>query len=118
MGRPPLGSAKRDRTITLHVTEAQHRAITKRGGAEWARTTLIHQLTTRTASGTRSKATAATTPPLPPLPDPEPIEPTPTNHDHTPGDGHLHRREKTGETWMGGTPTGIYKCGLCGVLLN
>lgn len=113
MGRPPLGPAKRSRTIAIHVTQDQHELIEQQGKpAAWVRRVVLDALLT------------AITPSEPTQPPPPrrktaktPNRELPTPAPALPGD-HRHKRKRIGEHWVHGTDVGKYECETCGVTMG
>jgi hypothetical protein len=111
MGRPPLGPAKKSRTIAIHVTEAEYQLIAKHGSpGPWCRQAVLATLTAR-APTPRPKVKA----------EPKPEEPPPVVQAKQAAPlevGHRHRRRRTGEKWVGGEDVGTWECATCGATLG
>lgn len=122
MGRPPLGPAKRSRTIAIHVTQAQYELIEQHGKpGVWARRAVLDALLAATTPKSAPKP-AQSPPPTDELTSPrapakakKPAEPAPTPEPSTP---HRHKRERIRDAWIGGQNVGVWKCATCGEPLD
>jgi hypothetical protein len=121
MGRPPLGPAKRSRTIAIHVTQAQYELIEQQGQPSvWARRAVLDAL-----------LTVVTPKPAQSPPPPDELTPTrvPALAKKKPAKGgdqaptepqtpHRHQRERVRDAWIGGQNVGVWKCATCGEPLD
>jgi len=118
MGRPPLGPAKRSRTIAIHVTQSQYELIEQQGQPSvWARRAVLDALLaavsppkpaelTPTGRANSHRAPAKAQPAKKPAATLEPTTP------------HRHKRERVRDGWVGGQNVGVWKCGTCGEPLS
>jgi hypothetical protein len=143
--RPVSGNARAN-VVSTRLSDAEYRAVMAQSGgnrAGWLRQLIRHHLgiapmgtppppitpptpaqssppatrkPTRPARDIRRRPNTPPTPTTEPKPQDNTVPPDETPQS-TPTP-HRHRRQRTGEHWIGGTDVGTWKCTDCGVTLG